>query len=122
MPTREDLAGLGMAPSLAAEIGNSPALITATGTTQGAAAAIKTHLSEVNAQSAQQAVIIPSAAKVGTPYWVQNGTTSATAAFVFVPVGHFLNGTLNGSLSLAQNKLCVLQQYKKSWWGSILTA
>jgi hypothetical protein len=122
MPTREDLVGLGMAPEMASVLGNSPQLVTCTGTQQSTAAPIYTHNVELNAQSSQTGAILPSAAKIGTPYYIQNGTASATSGVVYVPVGHTLNGTLNNGFTIAQNKQGYLIQYKKNFWGSNLTA
>lgn len=122
MPTREDLTGLGMAPELSNLLGNSPKLVTCAGTSQGTATAILTHNVELNAQSSQTGAILPSSAKIGTPYFLANGTTSATSGVVYVPVGHTLNGTLNNGLTLAANKAAIIWQYRTNFWASVLTA
>ena len=121
MPTREDLTGLGMAPELASVLGNTNTALTCTGTSQTTAAAILSHNPELNAQSSQTGAILPSGAKIGTPYYITNGTVSATGAVVYVPVGHWLNGTLNSPYTIGQAKASILWQYKKSWWAALPT-
>jgi hypothetical protein len=116
MPTADDLTGLGMAPSLASELGNQPTSLTCTGTSQGTAATVKSKNVELNAQSSQTGAILPSGMKVGSPCYFANGTTSATSAVVYAPVGHYFNGTLNASTTIAQTGSLIAFQYKKGYW------
>jgi len=120
MPQGDDLVGLGMPAQLAATLGNTANALTCAGTSQTTAATVKVHNTELVAASSQTGAILPSLALVGTPYWFF--TSSSTTAVVYCPVGHNLNGSANGSLSIAQNKGAVIWQYKKSNWASILTA
>lgn len=119
MPTSSDLCGVGYAPEQAMLIGNDANVVVGTGTSQGTAATIKSHMPEINAQSSQTGAILPSGAKVGTPYYITNGTTSATSAVIYVPTNHFLNGTINSGYTIAQAKAGILYQYKKGWWASV---
>lgn len=120
MPTSDALTGLGMPPLLAKHIGANPSIVNGTGTAQVGAGKILTKNIELNTSGGQTAVIMPSDANVMDEYFIFN--PDATTGLVFVPVGHTLNGTLNGSLSVAQNKAAVMWQYKPSNWCSILTA
>lgn len=120
MSTSQDLMGYGMNFNLAGRLGNDPNVLTTTGTAQATAALIKSHLTELLTAGSQTGAIFPAGASVGTPFWVNNPT--ATTGVVYVPSGQTLNGSLNGSLNLAQNKAAVFVQYKKGFWFSILTA
>lgn len=120
MPTETDLVGLGVAPQLAQSLGNQPNVVTCAGTAQGTATTILTKNSELSAASSQTGAIIPSTAHIGSPYFVF--TSSSTSAVVYVPSGHYLNGTQNAGLTVAQNKGAILWQYKKNYWASVLTA
>lgn len=119
MPTQTDLAGLGMPVELAAVLGNQPVAVTAAGSTQAGATAITTHLTAMTATGAD-GLILPSAAKIGTPYWIFN--VSASTGLVYCPVGHTMNTTSNGNVSVATHLLVVCIQYSNKKWASILTA
>lgn len=121
MPTQDDLLGLGMPPELGGVLGNQPTTLVTTGTTQGGAATIKSHLVTLTTAASQTGAILPSAAKIGTPYWVSNPT--ATTGIVYAPASTTLNGAASTTgLSLAQNKAAVFIQVSKGVWVSILTA
>ena len=122
MPATSDdnLTGFGMNPIQAEKLGANPATVAGVGTSQSGAAVLKSKSCEVTAASSQTAVIIPSGRGLNEPQHVFNSTS--TTALVFAPVGHTLNGTVNGTLSLAQNKAAILWQYNKGYWASILTA
>lgn len=120
MPTADNLIGMGVPPLLAQNTGNTPSALTATGTAQGTAATIKSTLVEITTASSNTGAILPADALMGTPYWAYN--VAAPTAVVYVPSGHYLNGTQNAGLSVATNKAAVLIQYKKGYWASILTA
>ena len=95
MSTPEDLMGFGMAPFLAGELGNRPQSINGAGTTQATATAIlaEGHLVLVTGASSATGCILPTSAKIGTPYYVCS--VGGTAAKIYAPVG----GTLNGVAS-----------------------
>lgn len=119
MPQPTDLMGFGMSPFVAGELGNLPQSLAAAGTSQATAAAVYEHLVEMTA-TGNDGIIMPSGAKIGTPYYVYN--SSASTGTVYVPVGHTLNQTANGGLSLVTHKSCFFMQYKTNMWFSNLTA
>jgi len=108
MASGDDLAGLGMAPALAAELGNTPITTTCAGTSQAAAATIYHKNVTLSAASSQTGAILPAAAKVGSPFYL--ACTSSTAAVVYAPVGHTLINT--GAATSASNGSATLAQYK----------
>ena len=99
MPTSDDLLGYGMGPFLAGLLGNPVQSINGAGTTQITATAINTHMAEVTGAGSATGVILPSAAKIGTPYYV--ASIGATAAKIWPPVGHTLNGSLNTGVTMS---------------------
>jgi hypothetical protein len=119
MPKQSDLVGAGLPPLQAAILGNEPSALTATGSAQTDAAPILSHLVTMTATGAD-GVILPSGALVGTPYYVYN--SSGSTGLVYCPVGHTLNSTSNGSLSLATHKQAIFIQVSKGVWASNLTA
>lgn len=120
MPQASDLTGLGVPPQVASALGNQATAVTCAGTAQTTATAILSHLAELTAASSQTGAILPATALVGTPYYVFSA--ASTSAVVYVPSGHYLNGSQNAGLTVAQNKGAVLIQYKKNYWTSVLTA
>jgi len=116
MPTREDLNGLGMPPGLASLLGNSPQAINGAGTTQATATAILTTLCSVTASGGATGAILPPDAKIGTPYFVTS--VSGTAAKIWPPVGHSLNGSLNTGVtfSAATASGIFIQMSSKQWF------
>lgn len=116
--TSDALLGLGMPAQLAALLGANPSVVNGTGTAQAGAGKVLTRNAELNTSGGQTAVVIPNTG-VMEPYFFVN--PDATAALVFPPVGHTLNGTLNASLSVAQNKAAIIWQYKPTFWCSVLT-
>lgn len=122
MPVATDdaLTGLGVPAQLAALLGAQPAVLTCTGTTQGTAAVIKSRGSELSTAASQTGAIPPSDAPIMTPFALTCST--ATTAVLYVPSGHNLNGSLNSSVNVAQNKSIYFWQYKAKNWTYILTA
>lgn len=121
MPRSEDLMGGGIAPLVSAMLGNDPQALTTTGTTQATAAAIRSHLATLTTASSQTGAILPSNAKVGTPYWVSN--PASTTGIVYAPASTTLNGAASTTgLNLAQNKAAIFIQTAVGVWVSILTA
>lgn len=119
MPTGDDLIGSGMPPLLAAELGNQPSTLITAGTAQGTAAAVLTKNVTLTTAGSQTGAILPATAKIGTPYYFFNPT--ATSGVIYVPSGHYLNGSQNAGLTLAQNKGAILIQNSTGRWSSILT-
>lgn len=121
MPESTALMGLGMPPELAARLGNDPNALTAAGNnSQANAATVVSHISTVTTAGTTNSIKFGVNAPVGTPFWVFN--TTATALNVFCPLGANMNGSLNSSLSVAQNKLAVFIQTSKGNWAGIVAA
>lgn len=124
MPTGTDLMGLGMASPLADALGNSPSQLACLGTGQTTAATIKSTNVELVPSSSNTGAIFQANALVGSPYFLFNA--QSTSAVVYPPVSSYMNGTQNGSFTLAQNKAAILFQYKTAsgndYWWSNLTA
>lgn len=118
--TADALMGLGMPAQLSSLMGANPSALTTTGTTQGTAATLKSKNTELVTAGSQTGAIPPSSAPIMEPYFITS--QAATTGIVYVPVGHTLNGTLNGSVSVAQTKSVILWQYKRNNWTYILTA
>jgi hypothetical protein len=118
MALQTDLMGTGMPWSTAAYLGYTPQTVAAAGTTQANAATVQSKLIEMTATGAD-GIILPNA-DIGTPVNVFN--SSSSTGLVYVPVGHTLNTTLNGSLSLVTHKGAIFIQYKNKFWYSILSA
>lgn len=114
------LMGHGMPPQLADLLGGEPNVLTCTGTAQGTAATVKSKNTELSAASSQTGAILPSASNVNSEFFFF--CSSSTSAVVYVPSGHYLNGSQNAGLTIAQNKGAIIWQYKKGYWASILTA
>ena len=120
MPKAADLMGAGLPAQLSAVLGNDPNPVTCAGTTQGAATTVLTHNSELVTGASATGAILQSSALVGTPWYFYNST--ATTAKVYAPSGHYMNGVLNSSVSIATTLGCFVWQYKKGYWASVLTA
>lgn len=118
--TQDALTGLGMAPQLASRLGANPLTTNGAGVAQATAAVLKSKNTELNPAGSATGFIPPSDAALMEPYNLTN--QQATSAVVYVPVGHTLNGTLNGSVTVAQTKSVILWQYKVKNWTYILTA
>ena len=123
MPQQEDLQGHGMPWPLAESLGNDPQQVAAAGTTQATATAVKVndYLVEMTGANGSNGIVLPSNAKIGTPYYVVNSNTS-NAGLVYVALNQYLNTTQNGSLSIAAEKTATFIQYKLNYWCSNLTA
>lgn len=119
MPTADDLTGLGVPPQVASMLGNQPSNLTCTGTSQATAAKALTKNVVLNAQSSQTGAIPSATSALGSDHYFANGTLSgATAAVVYCPVGHTLNGVLNNSVTIAQNGFTILFQSAIKVWYS----
>ena len=126
MPQSTDLVGLGMATELARELGNTASTLVclAQSTQTGAAKVLTTNVEVTAAGATTNSAILPTNAKVGTPFYFFCST--ATSAIVYVPVADLLNGSANGGLTIAQNKGAIIWKYKIAaglgYWTSVLTA
>ena len=116
------LTGLGLPVQLANLLGGNPSQLTCVGTAQSGAAVIKSKNTELVAVTSQTACIFPTDAGVMEPYNIVNPAAAATTALVFVPSGHTVAGSLNGSVSISQNKSAIIWQYKPKFWAAVVSA
>ena len=119
MPSALALMGKGMPAQLAQTVGTDYSALTCTGTTQGGAAQVLSKMVALTAASSQTGAILPISELQEEFNFV---TLSSTSAVVYVPSGHYLNGTQNAGLTIAQNKAAKIWQYKPNYWTYILTA
>lgn len=117
--TASDMMGLGQPAALAQLTGSEPENVTAAGVAQGSATAIKGTMVNLTATGADGA-ILPSDAPIGKAYFVAN--FSGSTGLIYAPSGHYMNNSLNGSLSVATAKAAIFVQYKRGYWASVLTA
>src|SRR6185437_11212591 len=111
--TTDALMGTGMAAQLAEHIGANYQLTAGKGTAQVGAATILSKNTELNPSAGNTTFILPPNAQVNETYKLVN--EQATSAVVYVPVGHYLNGTQNGNVTIAQDGAELLWQYKPSY-------
>lgn len=116
------LMGLGLSGELAGIIGADYQLAVGVGTAQVGAKALIGDNVELSVSVGQTAVVLPTVQAIAEPVFTANASATATSALVFVPVGHTLNGALNASLAVPQNKAAIFWQYKSKFWASILSA
>ena len=123
------LVGLGVPAQLAVRLGGVPATIAGTGTTQAAAAALTTTTAILNAQSSQTAFYLPTATaavirntELFSPFYLNYGTISAASPIIFVGVGGYMNGTLNGSITLSSGQAAIAWQVSSGVYYSVKTA
>jgi hypothetical protein len=112
-----DLMGLGMAAQLSEIVGDTPTVLAGTGTTQAAAARINSRCTSINGQTGQTAVYIPTGTAATlpgkllfNPYLLNYSTLSNASPIIFVGVGGYLNGTLNGSTTLTAGQSAIVWQ------------
>src|SRR5882672_3900995 len=117
MPRTDDLIGLGMSYNEADALRMDPQLLAAAGSTQATAALVKAELVEVTGTGAD-GVILPAAAKIGSPYFFYN--SSGSTALIYVPVGHTWNATAGTTgFSLVTHTGVIFIQYKRTFWVQI---
>jgi hypothetical protein len=115
------LMGLGMPAQLAALVGMDPTNLTTTGTTQGTAAKVLSKNVKLTTAASQTGAVIPSGYSVGQVFYFFNST--ATTGIVYAPVGDTLNGAASTTgQNVAQNKMCIMYQYAKGAWASLVAA
>jgi len=122
MPTKEDLMGFGMSPFAASDLGNTPVSIAGAGTTQATATPIRSSLVLVTAATNQTGAILPSDAKIGTPYFVVS--VSGTAAVIYAPVGHTINGVASATahtFSAAAGMQIFIRVSATAWFSTGIT-
>lgn len=90
-------------------------ILGAAATLQTGAAVITSRAAELSAAAVTtNSFVIPSDAKVMNPYYLVS--TGAQSAYVFVPSGHTLGATANGSVVIAANASAIIWQYKPKNW------
>lgn len=104
MALQTDLVGVGMPTEQALRLGNQPATLTCTGTTQATAKAITTKMMILSAASSQTGAILPGTSS-GVVYFLNN--TGSTTAIVYAPVGGTLGASTTAGINLPQNKAMV---------------
>ena len=117
----DTLTGLGLPAQLAQLLGGNPSQLTTTGTTQGAAATIKSTNTELLTAASQTGALLPTTpdnSNVMVPYNIANPT--ATTGVLYAPTGHTINGA--ASVNVAQNKHVLAWQYKPKFWAAIVSA
>src|SRR4051812_23396159 len=120
MPTSQDLMGGGIAPLVASMLGNDPLAISGAGTTQTTATAIRSHLSVVTGTASNTGAILPVDGKIGSPFFVAN--VGGTAAKIYCPVGHTLNGTSNGGCTFSAVGMLIFIRTSTTAWSVTGTA
>jgi len=119
MSTVADLMGLGMPAALASRLGNTPAALTGTGTSQATAALISQHVTMLNAQTSQTGAVFSSNASLGAPIYVVSPVgVSAVTGVLYCPVSGTMNGTTNGSVLLTTGKTAIFVQTAALAWVS----
>ncbi len=124
-----NLVGAGIPPLPAEILGDVPAVVAGTGTTQAAAARINSRCVSVNAQSSQTAVYMATATAASlpfkllySPFLINYSTLSTASPIVFVGVGGYLNGVLNGSVTLTSGQAVIAWQQAPGVFYSVKTA
>lgn len=115
MPQSQDLMGASMPPTLAGELGNDVTSINGAGTTAGAATAIQSHFVLVTGASSQTGAILPSNAKIGTPYFVVS--KGSAAAVIYPPSGQTINsGASSVTMSAAVSAGIFIRASSTVWY------
>lgn len=118
--TADALMGFGFPAQQAALMGGNPNALTCVGTAQTGAAVIKSKNTELVTAGGATAAVFPTTVGIMEPYFINN--QAATTGLVYVPSGHSVNGSLNGSVSIPQAKAAIIWQYKKSNWCFVVLA
>jgi hypothetical protein len=120
MTTQNKLVSLGMWPEAAEQviIGDVTTGLTAAGTNQATALAITADLNVFGTVAASTGAVL--SFTDGARIVVRNG--GANALLVYAPVGGTMNGTSNGSLSIATTKNAEFISRDGKNWYSILSA
>ena len=117
MPDSPNLVGLGVPPQVAEELGGVPTVITCAGTTQAGATAIVSKCASLNGQSSATGAYLPTATaatiasrQLFAQYFLNYSTLSAANPVIYVGLGGYLNGTLNGSATLSTGQSAIAWQ------------
>lgn len=120
MPATDALMGEGMAAQLANRVGGIYQLLAGVGTAQVGAGKILAKNVEVTASAGQTAIVAPT----GFPIYEEINlfNSSTTGALVFPPVGDYMNGVQNASVTLPSVKSGTVYQYKPHYWCSNISS
>lgn len=116
------LLGSGLAGLAVQNIGQiADSAVTATGSTQADAYAIKADVTEVTTTASSTGVILPASAAPGDFFWIYN--IGAQTLSVYPPVGQSINAVAaNGAYSQATAKVGYYQMVSATRWAAGLLA
>lgn len=116
MPQSADLMGYSMPFPLAGELGNDVSSINGAGTTAGAATPIRTHFVLITGASSATGAILPSDAKIGTPYYVVS--KGSAAAVIYPPTSGTINsGAASVTMSAAVSAGIFMRASTNQWYS-----
>lgn len=117
MADSRNLVGLGMPAQLAGALGGVPTVVAGVGTTQSGAARINSHNCSLNAQTSNTAFYLATATAASLSstelygiYFINNSTLSTGSPIIFVGVGGYMNGVINGSITLSAGQTALAWQ------------
>ena len=120
MSTIPDLMGLGMPAALAARLGNTPTPLTTTGTSSTTAANITNKVTVLTTASSQTGAILPSAASLGSVFYVTNPTS--TGGVIYPPTGNTFNTSASTSYAMAQYNSAIFVRLTSTTWMVVASA
>ena len=126
MANASDLMGLGMGPGQAGLVGDTPCGgpttgIISSGTTKSNAVALAGTIGLVNPTTANATYTLWSGVPISGDVRLHNNS-GTNAAVIYPPVGHALNGTTNGSLTIAAGHGVLAFRQATTDWRTILSA
>lgn len=120
--SQDALTGFGMSAQMADLLGAQPyAAGAGVGTSQPTVVSIRSKSTEVTPTGGNTAYLLNTFG-ISEPIFIYNSAASAVTALVFPPSGGTMLGSLNGSVSIAQNKGAWIWQYKKGFWAAVVSA
>lgn len=129
MADSRNLEGFGLPGEVSNVLGDVPTVVVAKGTTQAAATYLLSNNSSINAQTSQTGVFLPTATAsppadplMWCPYYLNYSTLSAASPVIYVGLGGFMNGTLNGSITIAAGQAAIAWQVAPGVYYSVKTA
>lgn len=121
MAATVNLIGVGIPGEAATRLGFTPSTKVGVGTAQTGAATITTNFTLTTTAGGATAFVLPAAIPGSGPILITN--PSATTALVFPPSGGTINGgSLNASVSIAQNATRIFFVSASNTWISLIGA
>jgi hypothetical protein len=120
MSTTSDLMGLGMPAALASRLGYTPTALTATGTSAGTAATMKSKNVLVSSATSQTGAIIPSDLSIGGVMFIACATGSTASAVIYPPTGATITNA--SSVTLAADKNMIVWRYSSTLLFHVILA